>query len=251
MDMNELERKPSVEFVGRASANVDAGLRSYMIKVFNYMGAGLLLTAIVAWFVASNETLLSLFYNVDIQSRTLSMSGLGWLVALAPLIMIFAFGYIINNKSLEAAQAMFWLFSAVMGASFASVFFLYTAASITRVFLITAATFGAMSLYGYTTKRDLTRMGSFMFMGLIGVIIASLVNIVLKSPALYWALSYISVVVFVGLTAYDTQRIKDLYYSTRNSGEFAGKMAVMGALSLYLDFINLFWSLLSIMGDRR
>ncbi|MBQ8481899.1 MAG: Bax inhibitor-1/YccA family protein [Alphaproteobacteria bacterium] len=250
MNMNELQRKPSVEIVGHSAANVDQGLRSYMIKVFNYMGAGLILTAAVAWLVA-NTGLITLFYNIDTQNSSVTMSGLGWLVAFAPLIMIFAFSYVANNKSLGAVQLMFWAFSAVMGASLASIFLLYTAASMTRVFLITAATFGAMSLYGYTTKRDLTKLGSFLFMGLIGLIIASIVNIFMQSPAIYWALSYIGVAIFVGLTAYDTQRMKDLYYSTRGSDEAAGKMAVSGALSLYLDFINLFMYLLRIMGDRR
>lgn len=251
MDMNELQHKPSVEIVGRATANIDLGLRNYMIKVFNYMGASLLLTAAVAWLFANNEGLLSLLYNIDMQQHTISMSGFGWIIAFAPLIMIFAFNYVIQNKSLSAVQAMFWTFSAVMGASLSSIFILYTAASMTRVFLITAATFGAMSIYGYTTKRDLTKLGSFLFMGLIGLIIASIVNIFMQSPAVYWALSYIGVAIFVGLTAYDTQRIKDLYYSTRGSDEAAGKMAVSGALSLYLDFINLFMYLLRIMGDRR
>lgn len=250
MNMNELQRKPSVEFVERSTANIDEGLRNYMIKVFNYMGAGLILTAVVAWLVA-NTSLINLFYNIDMQSHSVSMSALGWIVAFAPLIMIFAFNYVVSNKSLNAVQLMFWGFSAVMGASLASIFLLYTAASMTRVFLITAATFGAMSLYGYTTKKDLTKLGSFLFMGLIGLIIASIVNIFMQSTAVYWALSYMGVAIFVGLTAYDTQRMKNLYYSTRGSDETAGKMAVSGALSLYLDFINLFMYLLRIMGDRR
>lgn len=251
MDMNEFQHKPSVEIVGRAAADVDQGLRSYMIRVFNHMGLGLLLTAAVAWLVANNDSLLGLLYNINIQEHTATLSGLGWIVALAPLIMIFAFNHVVQTKSLGAVQAMFWLFSAVMGASLASVFLLYTAASMTRVFLITSATFGAMSLYGYTTKRDLTKLGSFLFMGLIGLIIASIVNIFMQSPAVYWALSYLGVAIFVGLTAFDVQKIKESYYAVRNSEEFAGKMAVSGALSLYLDFINLFLYLLRIMGDRR
>lgn len=250
MDMNELQHKPSVEIVGRSSANVDMGLRNYMIKVFNYMGVGLILTAAVAWLVA-NTSLITLFYNFNQQTNQVSMSVLGWIVAFSPLIMIFAFNHVVQHKSLGAVQSMFWLFSALMGASLASVFLLYTAASMTRVFLITAATFGAMSLYGYTTKRDLTKLGSFLFMGLIGLIIASIVNIFMQSPAIYWALSYIGVAIFVGLTAFDAQKIKESYYAVRGSDEFAGKMAVSGALSLYLDFINLFMFLLRIMGDRR
>lgn len=251
MDMNEFQHKPAVEIVGRTASDVDQGLRSYMIRVFNYMGLGLLLTAAVAWFIAGNESILSSLYNVNMQERTISLSGLGWVVALAPLAMIFAFNYVIQNKSLGAVQAMFWAFSAVMGASLADLFFLYTTQSLTRVLLITAATFGSMSLYGYTTKRDLTKLGSFLFMGLIGLIIASIVNIFMQSSAVYWALSYIGVAIFVGLTAFDVQKIKESYYAVRNSEEFAAKMAVSGALSLYLDFINLFLYLLRIMGDRR
>lgn len=249
MDMNELQNKPSVEFVGRHANTVDEGLRNYMIKVFNYMGAGLLLTAAVAWLVAGNETLLRLFYNI--QGNMISMSALGWIVAFAPLIMIFAFQYVMNNKSAAAVQAMFWAFSAVMGVSMADIFLIYTGSSMTRVFLITSATFGAMSLYGYTTKRDLTKLGSFLFMGLIGLIIASIVNIFLKSSGLYWALSYIGVLIFVGLTAFDVQSIKNMYYSGGSSTETSEKLAVSGALSLYLDFINLFLYLLRIMGDRK
>lgn len=251
MDMNELQRKPSVEIVGRAPANVDQGLRNYMIRVFNHMGLGLLLTAAVAWFVSSNEALLNLLYNINMQQHTISLSALGWIVAIAPLIMIFAFNYVIQNKSLGAVQAMFWLFSAVMGASLAAIFILYTQESITRVFLITAATFGAMSLYGYTTQRDLTNWGSFLFMGLIGLIIASIVNIFLQSSAVYWAVSYLGVAIFVGLTAFDVQKIKENYYAMHHSDEMAHKAAVSGALSLYLDFINLFIYILRIMGDRR
>ena len=251
MDMNEFQHKPSVEIVGRAAADVDQGLRSYMIRVFNHMGLGLLLTAAVAWLVANNDSLLGLLYNINIQEHTATLSGLGWIVALAPLIMIFAFNHVVRTKSLGTVQAMFWLFSAVMGASLASVFLLYTAASMTRVFLITAATFGAMSLYGYTTKRDLTKLGSFLFMGLIGLIIASIVNIFMQSPAVYWALSYLGVAIFVGLTAFDVQKIKENYYALHHSDEMAHKAAISGALSLYLDFINLFLYLLRIMGDRR
>ena len=250
MDTNELEQRPSVEVVGRGATDINWGLRNYMIRVFNHMGLGLLLTAAVAWFVANNESMFNLLYKNDPQYGY-SMSVLGWVVALAPLVMVFAFNYVLRTKSLATVQMMFWLFSAVMGASLASLFLLYTAASMTRVFLITAATFGAMSLYGYTTQRDLTKLGSFLFMGLIGLIIASIVNIFMQSSALYWALSYIGVAIFVGLTAFDVQKIKENYYAMHHSEEMAHKAAVSGALSLYLDFINLFIYLLRIMGDRR
>ena len=249
MDMNELQHKPSVEIVGRSAANVDMGLRNYMIKVFNYMGASLILTAAVAWLVA-NTSLINLFYNFNQETNQVSMSALGWIVAFSPLIMIFAFNYVAFNKSLATTQLMFWLFSALMGASLSWTCIAYTGHSITRVFLITAGTFGALSLYGYSTNRDLTKMGSFLFMGLIGLIIASIVNIFMQSTALYWALSYIGVFIFVGLTAYDAQRIKQMYY-LGDSDSMTARYAISGALNLYLDFINLFLYLLRIFGDRR
>ena len=247
MNMNELQRKPAVEIVGRKTAEIDQGLRQYMIKVFNYMGAGLLVTALVSYLFATTPALLSLLYN----PATHSMTMLGWLVVIAPLIVVFSFNYVANNKSLAATQATFWIYSALMGASLFWITMVYTGQSITRVFLITAATFGAMSLYGYTTQRDLTKIGSFLFMGLIGLIIASVVNIFMQSTALYYALSYIGVFIFTGVTVYDTQKIKEMYYYSGNSEETTAKMAIVGALSLYLDFINLFLSLLRIMGDRR
>ena len=250
MDMNEFQNGTPVEYADRSVADIDQGLRAYMIKVFNYMGMGLLLTAAVAWFVANNISLRDALYVIE-NGYLQSMTGLGWIVAFAPLALVFAFGYVMRNKSLAATQAMFWIFSAVMGASLSDLFLLYSDASMTRVFLITAATFGAMSLYGYTTQRDLTKLGSFLFMGLIGLIIASIVNIFMKSEAVYWALSYLGVVIFVGLTAFDAQKIKESYYSVSGYGEMADKAAISGALSLYLDFINLFIYLLRILGDRR
>ena len=168
----------------------------------------------------------------------------------APLLMVFAFMGMINRCSMGTLQLMFWGYCLVMGMSLSDILLMYSGASITRVLLITAATFGTMSLYGYTTKRDLTQIGSFLYMGLIGVIIASIVNIFMKSSGLYYALSYISVAVFVGLTAYDMQKLKSLYYQLGGE-EARGRAAISGALSLYLDFINLFLSLLRIMGDRR
>jgi len=244
MDMNEYQHKPAVEIVGRAAAEIDQGLRQYMISVFNYMGAGLLVTALVAYLFANVPALYGLLYN----PATHGMTALGWIVTFAPLILIFGFNYVAANKSLLMTQSIFWLFSALMGASLSWICLAYTGHSITRVFLITAGTFGAMSIYGYTTDRDLTKIGSFLFMGLIGLIIASIVNIFMQSTALYWALSYIGVVIFVGLTAFDVQRIKQMYYY---SNEAAARYAISGALSLYLDFINLFLYLLRIFGDRR
>jgi len=229
---------PAVERAG-----VDEGLRSYMLKVYNYMAAGLVLTAIAAWGVL-NTPLFNLFFTQT------GLSGLGWLVFLAPLILVLFFNHAVSRGSLTQVQGIFWGFSALMGASLAPVMLIYTASSMTRVFLITAGTFGAMSIWGYTTKRDLTSLGSFMIMGLWGVIIASIVNIFLKSPAMYYVLSYISVAVFVGLTAFDTQRIRAIYLSSDGEDMLARK-AISGALTLYLDFINLFLNLLRIMGDRR
>ena len=250
MNMNEINRRPSVEVLNRPKTSyIDEGLRQYMIKVFNYMGAGLCVTALVAYLVA-NTGLIQFLYKINPQTQSASLSFLGWIVTLSPLAMIFAFQYVLSHKSLATSQLMFWGFSALMGASLANIFLIYTAASMTRVFLISAATFGVMSLYGYTTKRDLSKIGSFLFMGLIGLILASVVNIFLQSPALYYALSYIGVAIFVGLTAWDIQKVKSIYYDS-DTQDIASRKAISGALSLYLDFVNLFLNLLSILGDRR
>ena len=228
---------------------VNEGLRQYLMKVFNYMAGGLCITALVSWLMISNPSILRIFYNITPQGA--SLSGFGWLAFLAPLVIVFAFGWVINRGTAAQVKGVFWLYSALMGVSLCPILLLYTGESITRVFLITAATFGAMSLYGYTTKRDLSGMGSFLFMGLIGIIIASLVNaFFLKSTGMSYAISFISVLVFTGLTAYDIQNIKAMYVDYEDS-ETASKKAIAGALSLYLDFINLFLNLLRIMGDRR
>ena len=229
---------PAVERQG-----VDEGLRGFMLKVYNYMAAGLCLTAGSAYSTL-NTSLFNLFFNQN------GLTGFGWLVFLAPLLMVILFNRVVSRGTATQVQWVFWGFAALMGASLAPIMLIYTASSMVRVFLITAGTFGAMSIYGYTTNRDLTGMGSFMIMGLWGIIIASIVNIFLKSPAMYYALSYISVAVFVGLTAYDTQMIRNLYQSADNEDTFTRK-AVAGALSLYMDFINLFLNLLRIMGNRR
>lgn len=224
-------------------AGVDEGLRAYMLKIYNYMTGGLILTALTAW-----GTLNTPLYNLFFSQTGLTVFG--WLALLSPLLMVFLFNWVIRRGSLGQVQAVFWGFAALMGASLAPIMLIYTASSMTRVFLITAGTFGAMSLYGYTTKRDLTSLGSFLIMGLWGVIIASLVNIFLKSPAMYYALSYISVAIFVGLTAFDTQMIRNMYFASDSEDTYTRK-AVAGALSLYMDFINLFLNLLRIMGNRR
>jgi hypothetical protein len=229
---------PAVERSG-----VDEGLRSYMLKVYNYMAGGLVLTAISAY-TTLNTPLFNLFFNQT------GLTGFGWLIFLAPLLLVFLFNSVMRRGSLGQVQAVFWGFSALMGASLAPIMLIYTASSMTRVFLITAGTFGAMSLYGYTTKRDLSGVGSFMIMGLWGVIIASIVNFFLKSPAMYYVLSYISIAIFVGLTAYDTQKVR-MFYMSSDGEDMLTRKAVAGALELYLDFINLFLNLLRIMGDRR
>ena len=229
---------------------MDEGLRAYMLRVYNYMGSALLVTGIVALltFKLAVESLSPLTFSP--LGNSIYASGLSWVVMLAPLGVVFYMSFGINKMSASKAQTVFWIFAALMGISLSSIFVVYTETSITRVFFITAGTFGAMSIYGYTTKRDLTKMGSFLMMGLIGIIIASVVNIFLKSSMMYFAISIIGVLVFVGLTAYDTQKIKNMYAAS-DSGELMGKKAVMGALTLYLDFINLFIMLLRLFGQRR
>ncbi len=232
---------------------IDEGLRAYMLKVYNYMTTGLLFTGLVAYFfgkasIVSNEV--GQIIGVTPLGSMLFNSPLKWLVMLAPLGFVFYLSARLHKMSLSSAQIPFWIFSAIMGLSLASIFIVYTQASIARVFFISSGTFAAMSLYGYTTKKDLTKLGGFLFMGLIGIIIASLVNLFLQSSAVHFAISVIGVLVFVGLTAYDTQRIKEMYYAG-DSEDIGGKKALMGALRLYLDFINLFIMLLRLFGQRR
>jgi FtsH-binding integral membrane protein len=230
-------------WTARASAmpevGIDAGLRSYMLRVYNYMAGGLALTGIVAYLGAAS----GLYQQI-------AHSPLIWVIIFAPLGLVLLLQFRLQKMSLGAAQITFWSYAGLMGLSLSSIFLIYTGASIAQVFFITAATFLAMSLYGYTTRADLTRFGSFLFMGLIGIIIAGVVNMFLGSPGLQFAISVIGVIVFVGLTAWDTQQIKEMYWS--GDGEVvAGKKALMGALRLYLDFLNLFLMLMQLMGNRR
>jgi uncharacterized protein len=230
---------------------IDAGLRAYMIRVYNYMAAGVALTGLVAWFTFSAAvTQTGAGLELTNFGQVIFHSPLMWVLVLAPLGLVMLLSFGINRLSASTALTLFFVYAGLLGLSLASIFLVYTGASITRVFFISAATFGAMSLYGYTTRRDLTAVGSFMFMGLIGIIIASLVNIFLQSSGLYWVISIIGVIIFVGLTAYDTQNIKEMY-SPMDDGTIAGRKAVMGALRLYLDFINLFLMMLRLFGDRR
>ncbi|WP_436643805.1 Bax inhibitor-1/YccA family protein [Microbaculum sp. FT89] len=226
---------------------IDEGLRAYMLQVYNYMAIGLAVTGVVAFgafTMAVSGGQLTGF------GQAIYASPLKWLIMLAPLGMVFFLSARLNSLSLGGAQMAFWVFAALMGLSLSSIFLVYTGNSIARVFFITAASFGGLSLYGYTTKKDLSGWGSFLFMGLIGIIIASVVNIFLASSALQFAVSVIGVLVFAGLTAYDTQQIKEMY-SAQDDGTTAGRKAIMGALRLYLDFINLFVMLLSLFGNRE
>ena len=227
-----------------AQVEIDVGLRDYMLRIYNYMASGLALTGIVAYAAAAG--------GADSFIAHIYRTPLMWLIILAPLGFVMALSYGINRMQASTAQLLFWLFAGVMGLSISTIFLVYTGASIARVFFITAGTFAGMSLYGYTTQRDLSGVGSFMFMGLIGIIIASLVNIFLQSPALYFAVSILGVFIFVGLTAWDTQRIRDMYFSMQYAdGQTESKTAILGALTLYLDFINLFMFLLQLFGQRR
>jgi uncharacterized protein len=230
---------------------IDAGLRAHMIRVYNYMTAGVALTGVVAW-LTFQAAVTDVGGGLQLTSfgQAIFQGPLMWILVLAPLGLVFLLSFGINRLSAGTALGLFFLYAGLLGLSLASIFLVYSGASITRVFFISAATFGALSLWGYTTKRDLSGMGSFMFMGLIGIIIASLVNIFLRSSGLDWAVSVIGVVVFAGLTGWDTQRIKEMY-SVQDDGTISGRKAVMGALSLYLDFLNLFLMLLRLMGDRR
>ncbi|MGR9170427.1 Bax inhibitor-1/YccA family protein [Rhizobium sp. KDH_Rht_773_N] len=226
---------------------IDQGLRAYMLKVYNLMALGLAITGLAAYFAftfAVQDGRLTQFGNLLFQSP------LRWVVILAPLAVVFFLSFRIGRMSVAAAQTTFWVYAALVGLSLSSIFLVYTQSSITQTFFVTAASFGALSLFGYTTKRDLSAMGSFLIMGLFGLIIASLVNIFLASSALQFAISVIGVLIFAGLTAYDTQRIKEMYYEA-DGYDVAGRKAIMGALTLYLDFINLFMFLLQFMGNRK
>lgn len=226
------------------TAGYDEGLRNHMLKVYNYMSSGVLLTGIIAMLfgqaMSNNAALAQMFFQ----------SPMRWIIMLAPLAFVLVLSFGVNKMSSKTLQLVFWAFAATMGVSISGIFLIYTDASIARTFFITAASFGALSLYGYTTKRNLSGMGTFLFMGLFGLILASVVNMFIASSALQFITSVLGVLIFAGLTAYDTQRIKDDYYRLP-AGEAASKGAIMGAVSLYLDFINLFMHLLRFLGDRE
>ncbi len=252
--MSDFDRNVAARggFADRAAA-VDAGLRAYMIRVYNYMAAAVALTGVVAY-ATFNAAVVQ-----DASGKITSLTSFGQTIfstpvmiglLLATLGLVFFISFRIDRLQYSTAMTLFMVYAALLGVTLSSIFLTYTGASITRVFFISAASFGALSLWGYTTQRDLSGMGSFLIMGLFGIIIASLVNIFLKSSGLDWAISVIGVGVFAGLTAYDTQRIKEMYDSMDDDGTI-GRKAIMGALSLYLDFINLFLMLLRLVGDRR
>ncbi len=234
---------PDKRFMTRTEADVaeiDVGLRAHMLRVYNYMASGVALTGIVAMLASGSPALMNAIFGTP----------LAWVVMLAPLAFVLVLSFGIHRLSLFASQALFWAFAAVMGLSLSVIFLIYTGESIARVFFITAASFGALSLWGYTTKRDISGWGSFLFIGLFGIIIAGVVNMFMQSSAMEFAISVIGVLVFAGLTAYDTQKIKN-EYSELHDQETSGKLAVMGALRLYLDFINLMMMLLRLFGTRR
>ena len=232
---------------------VDQGLRSFMLGVYNNMVVGLGISGLVALGLNMAATATTATGQLALTpfGQTLYNTPLKWVLMFAPLVFIFVFSMRMDRMSASSARTMFFAFAAVMGASMSTLLLVFTGASVVRVFFITAATFGGLSLYGYTTKRSLSGMGSFLIMGLIGLIIASLVNIFLASSALQFAISVLGVLIFAGLTAYDTQKLKEMYLYSGFDAEGAAKMSVNGALTLYLDFINMFQFLLSLMGDRR
>ncbi len=234
---------------GARSAQIDEGLRAHMNKVYGTMSVGMFLTFLVAWAVGSSPQLLGIFRD----PATLQPNILGWIVMFAPLIMVFAFGAAINRLSAAGAQTFFYVFAAVMGLSLSWIFVAFTGISIAQVFLVTSISFAGLSLFGYTTKKDLSGWGTFLMMGVIGLVVASIVNIFLQSPAIFFAVSILGVLIFAGLTAYDTQSIKNEYIEHARHGdqEWLGKSAIMGALRLYLDFINMFMFLLQLFGNRE
>jgi FtsH-binding integral membrane protein len=252
--MSDFDRNVAARggFADRAAA-VDAGLRAYMLRVYNYMAAAVALTGVIAYATFNAAVVTDASGKITALTsfgQTIFSGPLSIVLLLGTLGLVFFISFRIQSLQYTTALTLFMVYSALLGVTLSSIFLAYTGASITRVFFISAASFGALSLYGYTTQRDLSAMGSFLIMGLFGIIIASLVNIFLKSSGLDWAISVIGVGVFAGLTAYDTQRIKEMYDSMDDDGTI-GRKAVMGALSLYLDFINLFLMLLRLVGDRR
>jgi uncharacterized protein len=256
--MSDFDRNYSALRGGAAdrAATIDAGLRAHMIRVYNYMAGGVALTGIASWltFQAAGGDAIRVVGGQIVGLTPFGHAVFGtplmWLLFLAPLGLVFFLSFRINSLEASTARTLFFVYAGLLGVSLATIFMAYTAASITRVFFISAASFGALSLWGYTTQRDLSAMGSFLIMGVFGIVIAMVVNMFLRSTGLDWAISIMGVGIFAGLTAFDTQKIKE-FYNAYDDGTVAGRKAVMGALALYLDFINMFLFLLRLMGDRR
>ncbi|MDR3325993.1 MAG: Bax inhibitor-1/YccA family protein [Rhodospirillaceae bacterium] len=231
-----------------SGATIDAGLRQYMLRVYNYMASGLALTGIIAAVVAGTPAINQLFFQFGIQGMTLT--GLGWLVTISPIVLVMAISFGITKMRANTAQMLLLLYSGLMGISLSSIFLVYTGESVIRVFFITSASFAGLSFYGYTTKRNLSVFGTFLIMGLWGLVITSIVSMFIVSSALQFVISVAGVGIFAGLTAWDTQKIKEMYWETDDT-ETTSKKAVIGALTIYLDFINLFIMLLRLVGNRR
>lgn len=235
---------------GTSSKVIDEGLRTYLLTIYNYMAAALVITGITAYFTMNFDPLTRLMFNFNEFGYMTGYTGIGLLIALAPIGIALYFFYGAGKISVENSKMLLWVYAALTGVSLASLGFIYTGESIARTFFITAGVFGAMSIYGYTTKRDLSSMGSFMVMGLFGLIMVSLVNMFLQSPAIYFATSLLGVAIFMGLIAWDIQKIKATYYMV-GGGEMGQRMAVVSAFSAYLNFVNLFLYMLRFFGVRR
>lgn len=237
---------------GATAASVDQGLRSHMLKVYNYMASATLLTGLISYFAGTSPAFLSMMLSIDASGAVTGMSGLGWLIVLSPVALVMLIGLKARTMSSGALQAAFWGYAVLMGLSLFSIFAVYTGESIARVFFISAGTFGLLSMYGYTTNKDLTSWGSFLFVGVLAMFFVSIANVLFfKSSGLSMVMSYIGVLLALGLTAYDTQKVKEAYYLNAGSEEGVKKASVLGALTLYFDFIYLFVHLLRIMGERR
>jgi FtsH-binding integral membrane protein len=252
--MAEYETVRSTGYAGTRTAAIDEGLRAHMNKVYGTMSVGLGITGAAAWAISG----LAVTEVDGVQMLTplgnaIYNSPLKWVIMFAPLIFVFGFAAMVNRMSAAAAQLVFYTFATVMGLSLSSIFLVYTSMSIAQVFFVTAIAFAGLSLWGYTTKKDISGWGSFLIMGVIGLIVASIVNIFLGSPAIMFAVSVLGVLIFAGLTAYDTQRIKSEYvaHAAHGDTEWLGKAAIMGSLSLYLNFINMFIMLLQLFGQRE
>ena len=238
----------SSKYNNRSSTGYDEGLRQYFLKIYSLMSGALVVTAISAFAVLAIPALTQMMYQITPYGQIIGMTGIGWLITFAPLGISLFFAFGMHKIEAQTAQMLFWVYAVLMGMSLSSLGLLYTGTSLVKTFFVCGATFGGMSLYGYTTRKDLTSIGSFLYMGLMGLIFASLANLFMQSSAIEFALSFIGVVIFTGLIAFDTQKLKDLYFS---GADGSSKIGIIAALTLYLDFINLFIYLLRFMGKRK